>query len=97
MLGRECVKVSMAPPWSGEINGSGVRNARQEDPQQPVFPLGGDSALIITWRNLDLPFEPAVVDFHGYNPYRLARGGEGHLLLLKGFRRLPVSADPDAT
>src|ERR1700692_389908 len=97
MLGRECVKVSMALPWSGWIHGSGVRNARQEDPKQPIFPLGSDSALIITRGNLDFPFEPAVVDFHGYNPYRLARCGEGHLLLLNGFRRFPVSADPDAT
>lgn len=36
-----------------------------------------------------------MVDLHGDNSHRLARGREGHLLLLQRFRRFPVSSDPE--
>ncbi len=72
-----------------------MRNSWQKDPQKSVFPLGRDSSPIITSRNFHLAFETAVVDLHGDYSHWLACGGEGHLLLLQGFRRVPVSSDPE--
>jgi hypothetical protein len=72
-----------------------VRNSRQEDPQKSVFPLGGDSCLVVIRRNSHLTFESAMVNLHGHHSHRFARCGEGNLLLLERFGRFAVSSDPE--
>jgi len=52
--------------------------------------------VVVARGNIDLAFEPAVVDLHGDNSHRLAGCEERQLLLLQGFRRFPVSSDPDS-
>jgi hypothetical protein len=67
----------------------------QVDPKQSVVPLGRDPMLIKSGGNLDLPFELAVIDFHGNDSHRFPRDREGVLvLLLQGFRCFTTSPDP---
>jgi hypothetical protein len=68
----------------------------QENPQKTVFPFGGDSSEIIAGRDLDVAFEPTMVDFHVDNPHWFAGGRERELLLLQGFRSLTVAPNPDS-
>ncbi len=68
----------------------------QVDPQQSIFPLGRDIALIEAGGNLDLTLELAVIDFHRDDAHWFARDGEGvFLLLLQRFRRFSTSPDPE--
>ena len=60
-----------------ETRDSSVGNPWQKDPQKSVFPLGGDSAVIITRGNLNLAFKLAVVDLHGNDSHWFARCGKG--------------------
>jgi hypothetical protein len=79
-----------------ETSDSGVGNSWQEYPQKTILPFGRHSSLIIARGNLDVAFEPAMINLHHYHSHRLTTGGEGKLLLLQGFRRLSVSSDPDS-
>jgi hypothetical protein len=73
-----------------------VGNSWQEYPQKAALPLGRDSAVIIAWGDIDLAFEPTVIDLHGDDPHRFAGCRERELLLLQGFRRFSVTSDPDS-
>jgi hypothetical protein len=73
-----------------------VGDSWQEDPQKSVLPLGRYPSLIIAGRDIDLALEAPVIDLHRNDTYRFASGGEGELLLLKGFGGFAVSSDPDS-
>ena len=69
----------------------------QEDPQKSVFPLGRDSSLIIIRRESP----PHARTGRGRSPWQqlapaLRVVERAHLLLLQGFRRFAVSADPES-
>ena len=74
----------------------GVSFSWKENPQKAIVPLCRDPLGIKRRRNFDLAFEFPMIDFHIDYPYRLARGGVGHLFLLNRFRCGAIAAYPKA-
>jgi len=94
MLRDRYAKKSIVPHRVQRSRDSRVSLPWQVDPQQSIVPLGCDPFWVEARRNFDFTFKLAVVDLHGDDSDRFARGREGELLLLQGFRGFSVSPNP---
>ena len=65
---------------------------RHEDPQKPVFPLGGYVPVVIAIGNVHIALEAAMIDLHRDYPYRFGSGWVCRFVLEQRFRSLSISA-----